>query len=245
MLYSPCDNVDYKMPYMNPIAAPKYRAALFILIILFLGVGAYNLYYSFPYAGPNEQLLASPSIFSTTWILDGTAQEITEWSNNNGGWANISETEIATDPILYQNIGGGLWLAADGYRSTSTISPNLYIGQVLKRHIMPIEAFIKLQVISPGKPETWNEESFRGRINQPALRPNTTIVTKYATSQRVECLAGSLKACEMWYIWLQYGEYLLQINIQDIGRGVDTSTIEALIAKIDDDVGQKLRFPKQ
>lgn len=226
----------------------KTKGARFIpaitLMFLLIGAGIYNVYYAFPEHLTSGRLLAPTSAFATTWVSGGTTQEISAWSDGHSRWNAMTETAIVTDPLLYGSVAGGLWLTADGYTPRTPSTSTIYISQILKKHAMPIEAAIKLHVLSPGKPETWNDIAFVGRVNRPRLTPaRQAIVTKYATASRVECTVGPLEQCEMWYIWLQYGQYLLQVNIHDVGNGVHFSTIEPLISKIDAHVGQALRSP--
>ena len=225
---------------MKPKALQKSNIFRIVPPLVFLILVLYNWSNSLPYQGPDDELLAPLSNFPNEWITGDDSQRIVEWSSDRGTWDSSGEA-VFTDPLFYRTLSGSLWLAAQGYEPNSSTNTGIFVSQILKRHLLPMEASIKLLFLTPGKPETWGKASFLNSINQPALKPAVgTFRTKYATSKRVECIAGSLDTCEMWYIWLQYGEYILQINVRYPGKGTSISTIEPFVLRIDESVGQRL-----
>jgi hypothetical protein len=215
------------------------------LVVLF-AAHVYNTVNAYPGHPTGGELLAPRSTFATTWITGGVATDMRDWDDGGYGGGRASEAEILTDPLMRINLAGTAWLTADGYTPRGDGAPQIFVGQIMKRHTMPIESWFKLQLVAPGRPETWDMSRFTGQINRPPLRPaRERIVAPRATAHRVECLVGPLEQCEVWYVWLQYGQYLLEVNIRAPGGGVSVATVEALITGIDAHVGAALRSPRR
>lgn len=67
----------------------------------------------------------------------------------------------------------------------------------------------------------------------------------HAKARRVERLVGPLEQCEVWYVCLQYGQYLLEVNIRAPGSGISMATVEVLITGIDAHVGAALKSARR
>jgi hypothetical protein len=217
------------------------RQFAFIALLLFLSIWIFDRATAWPRVGTDEQLLASVTSYPITWSTASTHVDIGSWGDDGLFTFFHIDSAVITDQRFFDSWSGNRWAIGVSHHSTSTAGPP-YINQVMRQYTSPLEAMIKLRQIQPGDPLTWGNLHFAAPINTPALIPPFQGSPITAASERqIRCAVGPIETCEMWYAWLRYGQYILQINVITPQHGMDKSTFTDLVTKVDAHTSQALR----
>jgi|GEM_PF-5356679 len=208
-----------------------------VTLLLFLGF-ALDRVMAWPDHGPDESLLASSSIFPVTWGTDQQRSDVMEWHENQyGPWV---QSEIV-DPTFHQSWTGGLWYTAQSWHAANQANGPT-IRQDLKAYgRSPLRAALKLRQVDTGDVRTWEAIPFSAPITKQAVTLDATTTSALAaTEYRALCAVGLVERCEMWYAWLRYGQYLLQINVTTPQYGMDLQTFSAFVRDTDIHISRQL-----
>lgn len=186
---------------------------------------------------PDPSLLAPASVFPTVWGAGADSINPVRWEEGTG--ARLLGAH------LYDPAFRGSWFSSDSwgigmnwYDHSATTLP--YLNQEASQYPTVVEAMLKYQTLSPGDSTTWGSLPFHGAIQTPPLTPTAwNNASPYASAQRAVCAVGTLDACELWYAWMRYGQYIYQVILLTPGHAMNEPTFYQWIQDIDAAVGEK------
>lgn len=170
---------------------------------------------------PLEKLLAESLSFPTEW---GTGEIPVQGVN----W-QISETDTTI-------------LSDRGLQPVSAISRrwthngmevnNPAITQHIFLYDYPEIAAFQYKRFPPESRYSLPGFDFRG--DDSDIHPSTwTYQSNIADQEYVVCGLGGTEACQAWFYWAQYGQYILQVRFFAPNQGIDAKTFAHIVEQVD------------
>jgi hypothetical protein len=167
-----------------------------------------------------EQVLIEPSNLPT------------QLGSGAGAISGIDWQQGAYTPISSEDVSWRLhWTAGETYANDAPMgSPEL--TELFVRYSAPAMAAWYFQQASPARVYTF--PVLAG--SQAGTRPERVSLpyrSRDAAQQRVVCAVGGISACQVWYAWLRYGQYIVQVRLISIDQPITPGMFAELLVVID------------
>lgn len=170
-----------------------------------------------------EQVLIQPSNLPTQLGSDVDAISGIDWQQG------------AYTPISGENSSWrSHWAAGESYANGDPMgSPEL--AELIVRYSAPATSAWYFQQAGPAKSYTIPRIETLVAHTRPE-RVSLSYHSADADQQRVVCAAGGRDACRVWYAWLRYGQYIVQVRLISSDRPITPQMFAELLAVVDQSV---------
>lgn len=186
---------------------------------------------------PDPSLLAPAAVFPTAWSTGRDPMPPVRWQEGTG--ARLLGADLYNPAFRGSSFSSDGWgIGMTWHALSATTLP--YLNQEASQYPTVVEAMFKYQTLSPGDSTTWGSLPFRGAIQTPPLTPTAWAnPSPSADAQRAVCAVGTLDACELWYAWIRYGQYIYQVILLTPAHPMNELTFYQFIQDIDANIGAK------